>query len=122
MYRVTVRVTLRESILDPQGNATQQALQTLGFDLVEGVRIGKYVELDVNASNEDTARMVGASLVLCAATTAMGFLVFVPTDFTGVAQLGMVSAVGMFLSLLANLTVLPAMLTVFKERERIIPT
>ncbi len=58
MYKVTVRVTLRESILDPQGNATQQALHTLGFDDVDRVRIGKYVELDVNASDENTARVI----------------------------------------------------------------
>jgi len=58
LYRVTLRVTLRESILDPQGNATQQALHTLGFDDVDRVRIGKYVELDVNASDEQTARLI----------------------------------------------------------------
>lgn len=58
MYKVTVKVTLRESILDPQGNATQHALQTLGFDTVERVRIGKFVELDVKADDEQKARDV----------------------------------------------------------------
>jgi phosphoribosylformylglycinamidine synthase len=59
-YKVTVRVTLRESILDPQGNATQHALQTLGFDSVRKVRIGKLVELDIVAANEQVAREVAA--------------------------------------------------------------
>ena len=58
MYKVTIKVTLRESILDPQGNAAQHALQTLGFDDVDRVRIGKYVELDVRAGGEEEARAV----------------------------------------------------------------
>ena len=56
MYKVSVKVTLRQSILDPQGNATQHALTTLGFDDVDHVRIGKYVELDIDAADEDAAR------------------------------------------------------------------
>lgn len=56
MYNVTVKITLRESILDPQGNATQNALQTLGFDSVERVRIGKFVELHIDEEDEETAR------------------------------------------------------------------
>ena len=55
MFKVTVRITLRESILDPQGNATQHALQTLGFDTIDRVRIGKIVEMDIEADNEESA-------------------------------------------------------------------
>ena len=60
MYNVTVKVTLRESILDPQGNATQHALQTLGFDTIERVRIGKFIELTVGADDEASARRLAA--------------------------------------------------------------
>lgn len=60
---------------------------------------------------EETARGVGGSLVLCAATTAIGFYAFVPTPYLGVAELGLISGTGMFLSLLATLTVLPASLS-----------
>lgn len=55
---------------------------------------------------------VGGSIALCAATTAIGFFAFVPTRYEGVAELGLISGAGMFLSLLATLTVLPAFLTV----------
>ena len=60
------------------------------------------------AALEETARGVGASLVLCAGTTAIGFYAFVPTPYLGVAELGLISGTGMILSLIASLTVLPA--------------
>lgn len=56
MYNVSVKITLRESILDPQGNATQHALQTLGFETIEQVRIGKYVEINIDEEDEEMAR------------------------------------------------------------------
>jgi hopanoid biosynthesis associated RND transporter like protein HpnN len=60
----------------------------------------------------ETARDVGASLVLCAVTTAVGFFAFVPTDFVGVAELGLISGAGMFISLFCTLTLLPALLSI----------
>ena len=53
----------------------------------------------------------GASLVLCAVTTGLAFYAFVPTEFAGVSELGIISGTGMFVSLAATLTVLPAILT-----------
>jgi phosphoribosylformylglycinamidine synthase len=47
MARVKVTVTLKPSLLDAQGKVVQGALQQLGYDNVEQVRIGKYVELIV---------------------------------------------------------------------------
>ena len=41
---------------------------------------------------QEASRSVGGSLFLCAITTAIGFFAFVPTDFKGVAQLGLISA------------------------------
>ncbi|MEM9384977.1 MAG: MMPL family transporter [Pseudomonadota bacterium] len=55
---------------------------------------------------------VGASLILCAVTTSIGFFAFYPTAFTGVSELGLISGTGMYISLLANLIVLPALLHV----------
>ena len=60
---------------------------------------------------EQTARDIGSSLVLCSLTTAIGFYAFIPTVFEGVAELGLISGTGMFISLIANLTVLPALLS-----------
>lgn len=61
---------------------------------------------------EETGRSIGSSLVSSAGTTSIGFLVFAPTDFLGVAQLGLISGAGVVLSLLASLTVLPALLSI----------
>ncbi|MBM7650171.1 phosphoribosylformylglycinamidine synthase [Bacillus ectoiniformans] len=53
MYKVKVYVTLRESVLDPQGKAVQQSLTSLGYQGVEEVRIGKYMELTIDDSCSD---------------------------------------------------------------------
>ncbi len=60
---------------------------------------------------EETARDTGSSLVLCAITTATGFFAFVPTDFSGVGELGLISGTGMFIGLFINLTLLPVLLS-----------
>ena len=56
MYKASINITLRKSILDPQGKATRHALNELGFNDVENVRMGKYVELWIDAENEEAAR------------------------------------------------------------------
>ncbi|MEW8975225.1 MAG: phosphoribosylformylglycinamidine synthase subunit PurS, partial [Exiguobacterium sp.] len=45
MYKVKVFVTLRESVLDPQGNAVKHSLHSMNYNEVSDVRIGKYLEL-----------------------------------------------------------------------------
>lgn len=57
-----------------------------------------------------TFSQVGPALVLCAATTSIGFFAFLPTDYRGVAELGLIAGVGMYLALVASLVVLPALL------------
>jgi phosphoribosylformylglycinamidine synthase subunit PurS len=55
-YRATIHVTLRPSVLDPAGVAVRSGLQQLGHTNVANVRIGKYVELELDAANEAEAR------------------------------------------------------------------
>jgi phosphoribosylformylglycinamidine synthase len=45
--KAKVFVTLKKSVLDPQGKAVQHALSTLGFNEVKDVRVGKYIELEL---------------------------------------------------------------------------
>ena len=59
---------------------------------------------------EQTSVNVGGSLFLCAISTAIGFFAFIPTDYTGVAELGWISGFGMFISFATTLTVIPALL------------
>ncbi|WP_332633266.1 phosphoribosylformylglycinamidine synthase subunit PurS [Halalkalibacter flavus] len=57
MYKVKVYVTLRESVLDPQGGAVKRALHTMEYKEVEEVRIGKYMELTVNSTENVEQRI-----------------------------------------------------------------
>jgi phosphoribosylformylglycinamidine synthase subunit PurS len=55
-YRVGVHVLPRRGVLDPQGAAVAHALQTLGFDRVHDVRVGKHIVVDADADTADGAR------------------------------------------------------------------
>ena len=54
-YHARIRVTLKPTVNDPQGNTVAQALGTLGFDTVEDVRIGKFIEVKLIASSQTEA-------------------------------------------------------------------
>ena len=60
---------------------------------------------------DETSVNIGDSLFLCAVSTAIGFFAFIPTDYTGVAELGWISGAGMFVSFAVTLTVIPALLS-----------
>ena len=55
-YQAQIYVTLRPSVLDPAGVAVQSGLAHLGYENVEQVRIGKYIQLKLSAANEEEAR------------------------------------------------------------------
>jgi phosphoribosylformylglycinamidine synthase len=56
VYLSKIRVTLRPSILDPQGKAVEHAITTLGVSSIKDVRMGKYIELKVNGASESEVR------------------------------------------------------------------
>lgn len=56
MFLSRVRITLRKSILDPQGKAVEHAVATLGVNGVRDVRMGKYIEFKVDQSTENEAK------------------------------------------------------------------
>ncbi|MGE7781842.1 phosphoribosylformylglycinamidine synthase subunit PurS [Peribacillus sp. NPDC097264] len=58
MYKVKVYITLRESVLDPQGTAVQQSLHSLTYNEVSDVRIGKYIELTIDDTDRDLDQLV----------------------------------------------------------------
>lgn len=58
MTKVNVYVTLRESVVDPQGIAAQDALQTLGFNEVESVRIGRLIQLELKGTDSEIGTRV----------------------------------------------------------------
>ncbi|HXF95904.1 MAG TPA: phosphoribosylformylglycinamidine synthase subunit PurS [Gemmatimonadales bacterium] len=54
-FRVEVRVMPRAALLDPQGQAVEQALHALGFGEVQRVRVGKHLVLEVEAGSREEA-------------------------------------------------------------------
>jgi phosphoribosylformylglycinamidine synthase subunit PurS len=54
-YHARIYVTLRPSVLDPAGTAVQSGLAHMGYADVESVRIGKYIEVNLSATDETRA-------------------------------------------------------------------
>ena len=54
--KFSVKVTLKEDVLDPQGKVVQQTLQNMGMNTVKNLRQGKYFEIDIEENNESKAK------------------------------------------------------------------
>lgn len=57
-FNAKITITLRRSILDPQGKAIHHALENLQLPAVTEVRIGKFIELKLEAASESDARKI----------------------------------------------------------------
>ena len=57
MRKVKVYITLKEGVLDPQGKAVQNSLKSLEFNNVHDVRVGKYMELMVEETENIEAEI-----------------------------------------------------------------
>jgi phosphoribosylformylglycinamidine synthase subunit PurS len=62
-FRVHVRVMPRNGLLDPQGQAVEHALSALGFPEAGAVRVGRAIELDVDAGSREEA--VARARLMC---------------------------------------------------------
>jgi phosphoribosylformylglycinamidine synthase len=60
--KANVYVTLKQEVLDPQGDAVRRALGSLGFDGIKTVRVGKLIEIEVDG---DPARAEGELRAMC---------------------------------------------------------
>ena len=54
--KAVVHVTLKKGVFDPQGKAIANALGSLGFEGVENVRQGKFLELEISDGDKDEAK------------------------------------------------------------------
>ena len=66
-----------------------------------------------------TGAGLAAPLALCAMAAAISFFSFVPTDYRGLSELGLIAGVGMFLAFAATFTIIPAFLTLLPPRAPI---
>jgi phosphoribosylformylglycinamidine synthase subunit PurS len=56
MFKAKVYVTLKAGVLDPQGHAVLQSLHSLRFEEVQDVRIGKFMEVELEVKSKEEAR------------------------------------------------------------------
>ena len=54
--KISVIITLKQDVLDPQGKVINQTLTGMGFDNIDEVRQGKYFEINVNEQDENKAK------------------------------------------------------------------
>ena len=100
------------------------AVLFIGLSVDFGIHFAlRYREsIDRGVANHDAlgeaATGVGGALVLCAVAAAIGFLAFLPTDYVGLAELGLIAGGGMGIALVTNLTVVPAMLSLLPPTPR----
>ncbi len=97
----------------------------VGLGIDYPIHLGmRYREVRVGGSGHVAALRraladVGPSLALCAVTTSIGFLSFVPTSFKGVSELGLIAAGGIFLSLVICWVVYPALISLRPASVRV---
>jgi phosphoribosylformylglycinamidine synthase subunit PurS len=53
--RAKIFISFKNGVLDPQGKAVERSLHTLGYQEVRDVRMGKYLEIELDASSRETA-------------------------------------------------------------------
>ena len=85
-------------------------------------RSERYRGGDLRRSLASAGRKVGIPLALAAAATAAGFFSFLPTDYVGVAELGLIAGIGMIVAFALAITLLPALIFLLKppgEAERV---
>ena len=76
---------------------------------------------DLQAALVLAAKRAGKPLALAAAATAAGFWAFLPTDYRGVSELGLIAGAGMLIAFVSSITVLPALLTILKPPGEAVP-
>ena len=74
-------------------------------------RSERYKEPDIREALHRAAIKVGRPLTLAAAATTAGFYSFLPTDYRGVSELGLIAGTGMIIAFLTSISVLPALLS-----------
>jgi phosphoribosylformylglycinamidine synthase PurS subunit len=74
MYLAKIHVTLKPSVLDPQGVAVSDALKNMGYQEVESVRLGKYMELRLDDQGKGKAQVDKRVEEMCRKLLANGVI------------------------------------------------
>jgi hypothetical protein len=87
-----------------------------GIQFAVAYRARRHATGNLMHAIRDVGGEVGSALALAAAATAAGFYAFVPTDFRGVSELGVIAGTGMIIAFVASITVLPALVVLLRPR------
>ncbi len=96
------------------------AVMFIGIAVDFGIQFGiryrdqHHQEPDHATAMARTAAIIAVPLTMAAASTALGFLAFIPTAYKGVSELGMIAGAGMLIAFVLNITLLPALLSLTK--------
>ncbi len=80
-----------------------------GIQFCMAYRARRHATGDLKRALRDGGFEIGAALALAAASTAAGFYAFLPTDYRGVSELGVIAGTGMIIAFLGSITLLPAL-------------
>jgi len=86
----------------------------LGIQFSIRYRAERHERGDLESALVAAGTSVGSSLALAAASIAVGFFAFLPTDYRGVSELGLIAGSGMLIAFLLSVTLLPALLTLLR--------
>lgn len=85
-----------------------------GIQFAVRYRRERHLNNDLETALEATAAAIAKPLVLAGAATAAGFYAFLPTEYIGVSELGLIAGTGMIIAFITSVTLLPALLTLLK--------
>uniref|UniRef100_UPI0035B241BE MMPL family transporter n=1 Tax=Rhodoblastus sp. TaxID=1962975 RepID=UPI0035B241BE len=86
-----------------------------GIQFTVRYREERYRDNDLRRAVNSAGAKASLPLALAAATTAAGFYSFIPTDYRGVSELGLIAGTGMIIAFLTSITALPALLALLKS-------
>jgi uncharacterized protein len=85
-----------------------------GIQFCTCYRAKRFLHDDLQRALHEAGAEVGVPLALAGASTAAGFYAFLPTDYRGVSELGLIAGTGMVVAFVTSITLLPALLAVFR--------
>ena len=60
--KISITITLKDDVLDPQGKVVNQTLKNMGYSSIENVRQGKYFEINLNEKDEKKAKKISEEI------------------------------------------------------------
>ncbi len=100
------------------------AVLFIGLSVDYGIQVCARVKENnnffINESKENTKKIltISKTLFIASIPSVMGFLSFIPTDYIGLSELGIISAIGLLVGLILNITFLPCLINLFLKKKK----